>query len=295
MNWASYLPSSHFSTLAGSLTLAATLVIGAQYVTHTPQAPPAVATVDQNAVAGDWRAALDAVQAQAPQLPEAPSADITASLLAGAESSNITDTVARSLLVNLSSASSQGLGADAPTQDSIIASAVARLPAATPIQTYTSADLTVVADSKDASLAFGNGVMVFFGKHQDATSVAVLGAMSQALDGGSEADLETLAYLKSEYQALAADMVRVPTPRTLVPLYLQSINSMATLASTLVDMQQVLKDPLRGLQGLQQYQLKLGEVGRVLTSIAENLNKNGILFSKDSPGAAWAVFIAPAS
>lgn len=291
MSLASYLPSSHFSTIAGSLTLAAALIIAAQYVTRAPQPAPSVA-VDTNAVpAQDWRSALDAIQAQAPHLPPTPGAEVTATLLQGAQSSNVTDTVARSLLVNLTDASSQGLGADTPTQNSIIAAAVARLPAAEPAKVYKTADLTIVADSKDAQKAYGNAVMVVFGKHQGATSVAVLGAVSAALDGGTEADLAPLADIEANYAGLAADMARVAVPRSLVPLHLQAINSISTIVSALADARYVIKDPLRGLQGLQQYQLRLGEVGRVLTAIATSLNKGGILFTKDEPGAAWAVFI----
>ncbi len=293
MSLASYLPSSQFSTIAGSLTLAAVLIIGAQYVTHAPSPAPMVAVEQTGGPTQDWRAALDAIQAQAPSLPPAPSAEVTQNLLAGAKSSNLTDTVARSLLVNLSSANSQGLGADTPTQDNIIASAVAQLPPTTPAKIFRSADLHVVADTKASQQSYGNAVMVALGHHTSATSKATLYAVSQALDTGDASHLDALVGLQAEYGALADELAALPIPQTLVPLHLQALNDLELIVTSFNQLKLVLKDPLQSLQGLQNYNQHIGEVGRVFTSIAESFNKNGILFTKDSPGAAWAVFIAP--
>jgi hypothetical protein len=54
----------------------------------------------------------------------------------------------------------------------------------------------------------------------------------------------------------------------------------------------VVNDPLRGLQGLQVYQSAAGISVKVFTNIAQALNKNGILFKKDEPGAAWAALLS---
>ena len=79
-------------------------------------------------------------------------------------------------------------------------------------------------------------------------------------------------------------------PKTLAPLHVKILNDIGIVAASITDIKSVLKDPVRGLAGLQHYEAMLGSAGRVFTSIAEALSKNGILFNKDEPGAAWAVF-----
>ncbi len=293
MRLASYLPSGQFSVLAGSLTLAAGLVIGAQYITGAPAQPSFVESAAQTADQGDWRAALDAIQASAPTLPPAPSPDVTKTLLAGAKTNNLTDTVARTLLVNLSSASSQGLGTDIPTQDGIIASAVAQLPQTAPEKVYGAADLSTVADSKDSQHTYGDAVMVVLSHHTSATTKATLYALDQALEQNDPQALDDLARLQDQYAALTQELSAVPTPKTLVPLHLQALNSLGAVAASFEGLALATKDPLQALQGLQQYNQNIGKVGGVFTAISENLSKNGILFTKDEPGAAWAVFSAP--
>ncbi len=292
----SYLPSVQFSSIAGSIALAAGLVVVAQYVTAPEPAgsvfaTPAAADTD----AQDWRTALEAIQATAPSLPEAPSENTTQALLAEARNDNFTDTVARSLLVNLSDANAQGLGGDTPTQEKIIADALAQAPTKAAATVHTSGELHLVADTKESKRAYGNAVMTALGKHPDAASQYVLYAVSVATDNRDSSALAPLKHIAQEYGVLIDELSVVAVPKTLGPLHVQILNDFETIVVSLEDLQQILKDPLRGLKGLQAYQLTLGEVGRVLTAVAENLNKNGILFTKDEPGTAWSVFTASAS
>jgi len=298
MNVRAYLPSTTFSTIAGSIGLAGLLILSAQYITHPKDiSPAALAPTNDAATAtdADWQAALAKIAVDSPSLPEAPTEEKVNQLLNAAQSSNITDTVARSLLINLSSASAQGLGSDIPTQEKLIASAVSQLPAPSAKKTYAQKDLTVGADTPAAQKAYGNAVMEALGRHTDATSKAVLLAVSQATDSNDPSALEPLGHLQAEYAALAADLADITVPKTLVPLHLQVANAISTIAAAVGDMQKLFSDPLRGLQAIQQYQFMLGEVGRVFTSEAEILTKNGILFNKDEPGAAWAVFVSVSS
>jgi hypothetical protein len=293
MSVAQYLPSPHFSAVAGSIILSGGLIVGAQYITspHTSSPQVAIAPVEQPGT--DWKAQLDAIQAQAPGLPDAPSADTVSILLDAAKTSNYTDTAARSLLINLTDAQAQGLGSDIPTQEKLIAGAAGQVPPAKAKKTYAAQDLTVVIDSKDAEKFYGNKVMEILGRHTGATSDATLYAIAKATDNSDTSALSALPHIQQEYAALVEELAAVPTPATMVPLHVQILNSLAITAATFDDMKTVLLDPLRGLQGIQQYQLQLGAVGRVFTSVAQILSKNGILFNKDEPGAAWSVFISP--
>ena len=83
----------------------------------------------------------------------------------------------------------------------------------------------------------------------------------------------------------------MPVPATLAPLHLQTLNNLQRVAESFVGMQALLSDPLRGLASMQQYQLLLGETGRVLTTIASTFSSGGILFTKDEPGSAWSALL----
>ena len=293
MQWLQILPSMHFSAIAGSIVLSGGLIVGAQYLTSPRGAPAQLATAPAGQLGTDWKAELDEIQAQAPGLPDAPSTDTVSSLLDAAKSANYTDTAARSLLINLANAQAQGLGSDIPTQEKLIAEATSLVPAATPKKVYTAQDVAVVPASKDAEKAYGNQIMLVLGRHTGATSQATLYAVAKATDNNDASALAPLQNIQGEYGALVEEIADVPTPATFVPLHVQILNSLALTAATFDDTRLVLTDPLRGLQGVQQYQLQLGAVGRVFTAVAQILDKNGILFNKDEPGAAWSVFIAP--
>ncbi len=288
-----YLPSGQFSVTVASIAAAGGLILGAQYITRPQDTTAELSAAPETPATADWKSSLAQVQATAPGLPEAPSGTAVSTLLDAAKSSNLTDTVARTLLVNLSNANAQGLGADIPTQDKIVAMATQ---ATTPPQakkTYSQSDLILVDNTPQTQKAYGNAVMVVLGRYTGATSQAVLLAVSKATDKNDPMELKALVPIQAEYEGLIKDLAAVAVPKTIAPLHAQALNSLGAVAASVEDLQKILNDPLRGLLALKQYQSKIGEVGRVFTSIAELLAKNGILFNKDEPGAAWAVFTSP--
>lgn len=285
-----YLPSGQFVSIASSIAVGGALILGAQYIT-APKDPPELSAQTNVEETDDWQSELDLIQAASPGLPELPDEGEVQELLTAAKSSNLTDSVARTLLVSLTSASSQGLGADLPTQERLIAEATAQLDALAPEKTYTAADLKTAGSGQAELKTYGNTVMEVLDRHTGATSQATLKAVSELIDTGSAQKLAELSAVQAEYEALAADLSRVVVPGTLVALHLQAVNAVGLVAASFEDLKVMAKDPLRGLGGLQRYQLKLGEVGRVFTAIAGIFSKNGILFNKDEPGEAWNVFL----
>src|SRR3989344_5975800 len=115
---ASYLPSAHFSTIAGSIMLSGALILGAHYYTaprslSSLSAPPDTALYTSD----EWQKTLEQVQTEAAiSAPAAPDAAGESRLREAAKSSNLTDSVARTLFVSVSSAQQEGLGCDIPTQ-----------------------------------------------------------------------------------------------------------------------------------------------------------------------------------
>jgi hypothetical protein len=297
MNIGRYAPSAQFTGIALSVLLSAGLVYGAERYTHPPVATAQIQS-DQNTAqtsdSSNWEAALYASQAaNASSSLVAPSPNMVNQFLAAAKSPNLTDTVARTILVNLSNAKSQGLGDDIPTQDQIISTAASQVASAQPqISNYAYADLKIVASSKNTLHTYGNGVMSALIAEPQASEQATLLAIDKIVEGGDKSQTATLATIGAAYKAIAINLAAVPVPQTLAPLQLQAINNFLALSATYENMQAISSDAVRGLAGLQAYENLMGANALVFTNIAQSLNKDGILFTKDEPGSAWGTLLA---
>lgn len=283
------LPSTQFMLIAGSIIASGAFIYGAYAFTHPTSAPSSVAVGTNTDSNTDWKQSLENIQAQNPlnRAPKAPDENNVENLLRGAESSNLTDTVARTLFVNLSNAAAQGLGADIPTQDALIADATQKIEQERGAPVYTTADLTLVADSSSAMHTYGNSVMALILAHPTATMRQTYSILTVGVEGGDSSKLSGLKAVGDEYASLAKELAALPTPRTLAPLHLSIVNNLSRMAKSYPDMQKMVSDPLRGMAALQIYQSLADETSRVFTSIATTFSKNGILFNKDEPGVTW--------
>jgi hypothetical protein len=286
-----YAPSGQFALIAVSILLSGGLVYAAERVTHPANTASLVADAGTPSDSDNWQAALSQIQAQnASTSFTAPDPQTVGQMLQAAQSDNITDSVGKTLLINLSNAKSQGLGNDIPTQDQIVAAAAAQVAASKP-KTYTTQNLTVVGDTNASLKAYGNAVIQILIDHPNASEKATLLAVSTATDKNDASQLKKLPAINAEYKAILAELLTVPTPKTLSPLHVAVINSYSIIVASYPDMQASLSDPLRGIVGLQTYEAQLDILIRLYTNIAQNLNKDGILFTKDEPGSVWQSFL----
>lgn len=295
MSIASYLPSAQFSVIITSVLLAGGLIWAADHYT-SPTPVPRIAPADiPSAITTnglDWKATLAAIQGE-DTLPTPPSEEVVDSLLAAAETPNITDSIGRTILVNLSEAKAQGLGGDVLTQERIVADAAARIAAGKEATLYTSAELTVVSDSSASLIAYGNGVISVLATYPKANVEDTLVALGNTADTGKAISLASLQEIATAYEGITTGLLALPVPQTLAPLHLQVVNNFSLITATYADMQVVLTDPLRGLAGLKLYRSLTDETIRLFINIAQALDKNGILFSENEPGHAWSLLVAP--
>src|SRR5262245_47380177 len=124
-----YLPSAQFVLVVVSFALSAGLVYAAEAFTHRSAAHATVSVAqDTGTFDTNWEAALYAIDANnASSRVDTSSPEAVDKLIAAAQTSNITDSVGKALLLNLADAKSQGLGDDIPTQDQIVAAAQAQM------------------------------------------------------------------------------------------------------------------------------------------------------------------------
>lgn len=272
---------------------AGAMIVGAHYLSGGFDAAPTPATLGSGqpstTYATDWEATLYAIQGNnaSSSLPALPPIETVQALLASASSSNITDTVSRSLLVNLTTAASQGMGDDIPTQQSLIDQALAQIQSRSNTAAYTATDIRTVPDSTDASREYGNIVMQRMAAHSDANAQAALLAIGLATDNNDASQKVRLEKSAVAYTALAEDLLVVPTPRSLAPIHLEIVNNFMLMAVAANDMAMVLEDPLRGLSGMGRFQVLTDSQVRLFTNIAQIFARGGILFSTSEPGAVW--------
>lgn len=279
--------------MVGAIALSGGLVLAAQAVTQPPASSAALSAgpMEPAQDSANWQAALEQVQeTEGITAPQAPSVQTVSELTAAAQSQNLTDTVGRTLLVNLSSATAQGLGSDDPTQNQLIAQAASQISAST-TPTYSSDDLSAVPQTTDSLKQWGNDVIRTLNAYPAANAQATYTAVGTASDNQDASALKTLPNIADAYRQLAAALASVPVPQTVEPLELELVNDFAQMAQTYPDIEAMFSDPLRSLAGLQEYASLLDEATRVLTSMASALNKDGILFTKDEPGSAWSAFL----
>ena len=291
----SYLPSAQFIVIVSSIALSGGLVVAVQHYTNQSSSPSAINPDSTHAIpTGDWLSALHAIEGS--NINSGLSGDqssTTQTFLGAAQSSNITDTVARTLLVNLSQAKSQGLGSDIPTQEKLIEEAVARIERERGTPAYTTEDIAVVGDnSKVAMKAYGNEVITAVTRHPEANFSNTILAIGIALENLNPSKLIDLEKVQKEYRGLAHDLLAISAPSSLSPFHLKIVNNLSLMAGTYDDMKLIFKDPLLGLAGFQLYQGLNNETARLFTSVAQQFAENGILFSKDEPGVTWGLFLS---
>ncbi len=287
----SYLPSAQFMVIAGSLLVSGGIVAGAQYYIASKNAPSTLASANLQASDQAWEDSLAEIQAQSGvSLPDVLSENTVQGLLNQAQSSNLTDSIGRGLLVKLTSAGVQGLGSDIPTQEGIIAEATAQINASQ--KSRKPIELSLVEASDLTLRSYGNTVMDIFANHPKANSSDTLLTIAKATDVQDKAQLAALDPIGRQYRAMADELSTVSVPKTLSPLHLQVTQNLYLVADTYPSMAEVVDDPLRGLAALQQYQLLMSETGRILTNMAQTLKNGGILFTKDEPGSAWEIFLS---
>jgi hypothetical protein len=296
MALSAFLPSAQFTLIVGALAASAGLVFAADYVTGNSDAPAQIiATEAPAAQNADWQATLAEIQeASGATLPPPPPQEAYQSLIAAAQSDNLTQSAARTLFINLSNASAQGLGSDIPTQEQIIAAALNEFEGGATTRAFVAADLVQVTASEETQRSYGNAVMQALGNHPQASITETFRILGSAADYDNSTYFGQLGVIESGYRALAAELATIAVPTTLVPLHLAALNNLERIAGTFADMRATPTDPLRGLAGLHTFNTLTDETGRVFTTIAQQLQANAILFTEDEPGAAWSAFL-PAS
>jgi len=293
MSVRTYLPSAQLSLFVVSVAIAGGLILIAKE-TQDPKSSQIVQVTPTIPTNTDWQSALQTVQVESGITAPAPADEEVVSALRGAaqKTSSLTEAVSRTLLVDLTSAKTQGLGSDIPTQNQLIASALGQIDGQKQVVLYTRNDLTIVTDTPAAQKTYGNDLAVAMAKNSGTGYIDTMVAIDNATSQNDASHLQKLSSISGGYQTIAKTLLRIPVPQTLAPFHLQVVNNFQKIADTYTPMSTILTDPLRGLTAVKDYQTLTQETLLVFINIGQTLNKNGILFTKDEPGSAWGVLVS---
>ncbi|OGC88728.1 hypothetical protein A2419_03120 [Candidatus Adlerbacteria bacterium RIFOXYC1_FULL_48_26] len=293
MDTGRYLPSKQFSLITISLFLSAGLVFAAEHIHKPSTGSLAVDTTGAApAGAGDWKASLESVQQNSGiSLPSAPDQNTVEGLLQAAQSNNLTESVSRSLFVNLVNAKGQGLGSDIPTQDQIVTQALSQVPASIRTKTYFTEDLTLTDTSKTSLHAYGNAVMTVLQKNSNQEYAKTLVIIDAVTTKNDATQLELLKPIQKTYKHISNELIAIPVPKILAPFHLQLVNDFENITATYDKFEALVGDPLNGIAAIQQYRTLTQDAGQMFINIAQTFQKNDIIFNKDEPGATWAFLL----
>ncbi|MBY0294284.1 hypothetical protein K2Q08_03060 [Patescibacteria group bacterium] len=224
-------------------------------------------------------------------LPPAPDQNTVEALLQAAQSNNLTDSISRSLFVNLVNAKGQGLGGDIPTQEQLVSQALSQLPASTGVKTYATADLTVIDNSPASLRAYGNAVMRILIDNSNNEYAKTMVVIDAATTQNDASQLELLKTIQKTYVRIGSALAEVPAPKMLAPFHLQLVNDYANMVTAYDGMQSLIGDPLGGVAAIQQYRTLTQDAGQMFINIAQTFDKNDIIFDKNEPGATWAILL----
>ena len=290
---ARYLPSRHFSLLAGALALSAGL-IGAAWWTVSSASDESAQLVSANPPSAladqQWRTEFSSSTA----MERAASLQMQAQkLIEEASTSKLTDTLGRSILINLAAAQGQGLGPDDMTQGRIVNDALSRVQAISqPKSYYSVADANIVEDSRTSMHDFANTLATVAGHPIYADKYYVVYVVGTAIDTNSDAILKNLPAASAEYRAIAKNIMALPIPRSFAALAVQMANADMNLAVACDLLQQVHADPASGLAGLQEYSNLSDASIPLYSNVSKTLNRFGVTFAKGEPGNGWDTFRA---
>lgn len=203
---------------------------------------------DQSVADNKWRDTLTVVPSRTPVA------------LLGAEyaqsgATTTTDFIASQFIANY--ARTQVSKGAVPLEDADIQNIVQTLSekarAVDALKQYGEQDLTVVSTSTSTIATYKKEItedLAVFAKKNKTGELAII---AQAVDSKNASVLSLLADNIANYQSLVERILAVPVPRTVLAFHLSLLQGYANMLAGIVDMQEIIADPVRGMRGLAKY------------------------------------------
>lgn len=179
----------------------------------------------------------------------------------------------------------RGVAESSPeTKDAFINDALKTIEATTASKSYTPADIVIVNDSLDAFHTYGNEILRIA---QSATvrNENELFILQRALEGNNPATLDDLKPIYEAYASMIDATLLVPTPRSLITEQIALLTVYESIRTDVSAMGQMFVDPLYAFARVKRYEDDAKNMLGVLKDIHTTLRSEGVVYSKDEPGA----------
>lgn len=135
------------------------------------------------------------------------------------------------------------------------------------VKQYSEKDLLMVTTSTSTIEAYKKDMTAAFNAFTEKTPANELAIVAAAVDNKDASKLAPLAVNVANLQKLVNNLLAVHTPSSMVLFHLSLVQGYATMLSGVIDMQQIIADPLRGMRGIAKYNNGLGLIDKAVAML----------------------------
>lgn len=176
-----------------------------------------------------------------------------------------------------------------PTQ--FIDGAIRTIDANTASKKHTRAELNIIPADETSIREYGNEIVTIMNRHSK-KSESELAILGRAIETNNPDVLNDLAPIQIGYENITADTLHIEVPSELALQHVNLLNAYEAVTFDIQAMQLAFSDPLYALARIRLYPEDVNNLVLVLKEIAGTLDAQGIVYTKDEPGAFFYIFDA---
>jgi flagellar motor component MotA len=151
--------------------------------------------------------------------------------------------------------------------------------------TVTQSDLNVVADNgKQSIMDYGEALGNIAKNKKPADLKEEFGILMQVVQSGDASKINELDDIIASYEKMAAELTKMPVPKTFVKAHLDIVSGMSGMALAFTEIKSVLSDPVKGLSALQRYQKNMVLLSQATNATIIFIKQNNIVYKQGSGG-----------
>ena len=184
-------------------------------------------------------------------------------------STNITESLSKSLFANFMSLNSNNT-LDSNSEQQLVTGLVSNIDTATPPPQYTLSDINVFPTNTSSLRTYGNQLAKTLSDFEDRMSSNPSNSVALA-----------------SYQNMINNLKKIPVPSDLGLIHLQILNNFNVSYQSLSSIDNYQQDPAKALIAMKTLQTNNDDARALFKSIADEMQKNDIIFSTKESGYIW--------
>ena len=158
------------------------------------------------------------------------------------------------------------------------------------IDKYSISDLNLIGTNKESLKNYGNDIGKIIKEYNSSRNESDMEVINRFVQSQSEANAKEIDFLIKLYQNTAQKLLIMTVPQSLTQYNLSLLNSMFNFSEALKNIQQIFKDPVWAMIGIQQYQQEYLRIERSLQDISRYFTQEEIFFNQNDNG--YYIFVS---